>query len=115
MWMYFAVAIVQKFREQQQAEKRYYLVMFGSVFTIWFLHLPLMVLAVTAIAEYYRYKVVLGVTLCMQTLAYSFMVFLQMPASMSKFIRVRSKRTPLLPKVETEDALEDVLTPYGSL
>jgi len=114
MYLYFLVELVLKFRQQQQREKRYYLLIFGIVYTIWFLYLPVMVVIATSIAEYYRYKIVQGVSLCMQTAAYSFMVFLQLPAPISKFIRA-GKRTPLLPKVETEQAEEDSLTPYGSL
>jgi len=83
------------------------------VFSVWFLYLPFMCAIAEAFPPYYRWKTILGISLTMQTMLFAFMSFLQWPSKLAKLFQLDVSR--LTPKVSTEDALEDTLSPYGTL
>jgi len=112
-WLYFIGTIILNYMREKMLERQYFLIVFGTIFSVWFLYLPFMVTIAAAFPPYYRWKTILGISLTMQVLLFSFMCFLQWPSKLAKLFQLDVSR--LTPKVSTEDALEDTLSPYGTL
>jgi len=73
--------------EQNDEKKRFYFI-FGILYTLWFLALPLIVLLAVLLQAWYRFKVVTGLFLCVNTLGLFGLAFLLWPNRASRYFQV---------------------------
>merc|ERR1719333_565479 len=77
--LYFAYELINTYRKEDQEEKRRFYIIFGVIYFIWFISLPVSVIIATTLAEWYRDRVVVAIDLTITPLAYSFLAYLLWP------------------------------------
>jgi hypothetical protein len=88
---------IQSYTEEYDPEKKKFYLMFGVAAAVWFLMLVLIVLTAAVVAAWYRFKVVTGMYLCMNTLGFGAMGVLLWPSRASTYFQI-SKSEFLLEK-----------------
>lgn len=78
-WVWFSWSLFRSYVEEHQPKKRNFYRIFGSVFTLWFLMLPLIVVLAVAISPWDRLKAVTGMYLCMNAMGFTALVMLFWP------------------------------------
>lgn len=110
IWLYFVALSVISFLREAQNEKKFFTLVFATVFSVWFLWLPFMVSICQGVPSYDRWKVILGIKLSMQLIFYGLLFSLQLLARLTTWLSFTKKNRILNP---ADSDAED--TPYGTL
>jgi len=112
LWLYFLGISALSFMREGHAERKYFTLVFATLFSLFFLYLPFMVAIMQGVHAYYRWKTILGIKLCVWTIAFAFICFIQWPTKLANmFLRYAKDGKRLVNDMDDEDDI----TPYGTL
>lgn len=96
-WLFFLFSLRQTQLEEDIFEKKRFYLIFGGLYSLYFLSLPLIVLCALALDPWVRYKIVIGLYLTVNALTWTSLVLLFWPRwSYKIFSNVGSKSDTLL-------------------
>jgi hypothetical protein len=78
--IWFLFSLKQSYSDEIHPEKKKFYLLFGQLFAIWFLVLPLIVIIASLLPSWYRLKVVIALYLIVNTLAFGTLGFLLWPS-----------------------------------
>jgi len=103
--LWFLFELRRTHLEEDNPEKRRFYIIFGISYTLWFLALPFIVLLAVLFAPWYRFKVVTGLFLCVNSIGFFGLAFLFWPSRATRFFSI----------TKTDLLLGKTTSPYETL
>jgi len=86
--IYFIWCIQKTVRDDSDSNKKFFYVVFGTGFSLWFLSLPLIVLLSLGLAVWFREKVIEAIVLSITAVSYAGLGFMLWPSRASKYFQI---------------------------
>jgi len=103
---WFLFCLRGSFLDESHPNKRRFYFVFGSIYTVWFLLLPLIVIISSVdTADWNKYRLVQGMYLTLNALGFGIMIFLFWPSKAAEYFQMTKSDTLLSPSVSSYETL----------
>lgn len=85
---YFLWALRGTYHDDPDRSKKVFYLVFGVMFALWFVSLPILTMGSMLMGVWYRLKLVESISLCVEFIAYLLMVSLLWPTRVAKYFQV---------------------------
>ncbi|KAJ5067842.1 hypothetical protein M0811_03032 [Anaeramoeba ignava] len=87
--IWFIFEIIRTFKFEEDPDKKRFYKLFGFIFSVWFLCLPVIVIIASIISATYREKTATALILVFEMVFYSILIYLMWPSRTDKFFKIR--------------------------